>query len=38
VYYRTYRGVAVALETMGKEEDTQLIWNLAYGVGSNVGC
>jgi len=32
------RGVAVALETMGKEEDTQLIWNLAYGVGSNVGC
>lgn len=31
-------GVAVAIETMGKEEDTQLIWNLAYGVGSNVGC
>ena len=30
-------GVAVALGTMGKEEDTQLIWNLAYGVGSNVG-
>ncbi len=30
-------GIAVALGTQGKEEDTQRIWNMAYGLGTNVG-
>ncbi|MFY0631268.1 MAG: M48 family metallopeptidase [Flavobacteriaceae bacterium] len=30
-------GIAVALGTGGKDEDTQRIWSMAYGVGSNVG-
>jgi len=30
-------GIAVALGTSGENEDTQRIWNMAYGVGSNVG-
>lgn len=30
-------GIAVALGTSGKSQETQQIWNTVYGVGSNVG-
>lgn len=30
-------GIAVALGTQGKSEDTQRIWNTAYGLGTQVG-
>jgi predicted Zn-dependent protease len=30
-------GIAVALGTGGKDEDTQKIWSMAYGAGSSVG-
>ena len=30
-------GIAVALGTSGEDEKTQQIWNMAFGVGSNVG-
>ncbi len=36
-YGQQLGGIAVALGTSGKNEDTQLLWNTIYGVGSQVG-